>query len=57
MQIDGVAASTAFVWTAEMVDSFREELEKLVVLDFLIRNTCVSLSLLSLLLLPRISHV
>ncbi|GAA6055340.1 hypothetical protein JCM3770_005297 [Rhodotorula araucariae] len=28
-----------FVWTADMIHSFREELEKLVVLDFLIRNT------------------
>ncbi|GAA5933140.1 hypothetical protein JCM1841_003689 [Sporobolomyces salmonicolor] len=28
-----------FEWTPEMVVSFREELEKLVILDFLIRNT------------------
>lgn len=30
-----------FEWTEDMVSSFRHELEKLVILDFLIRNTCV----------------
>ncbi|GAA5935777.1 hypothetical protein JCM3775_007326 [Rhodotorula graminis] len=39
MRVDAASASTAFEWTVEMVESFREELEKLVVLDFLIRNT------------------
>ncbi|GAA5843516.1 hypothetical protein JCM9279_000777 [Rhodotorula babjevae] len=39
MRVGGAAASAAFAWTVEMVESFREELEKLVVLDFLIRNT------------------
>ncbi|SCV72302.1 BQ2448_4996 [Microbotryum intermedium] len=28
-----------FKWTEEMLESFREELEKLVILDFIIRNT------------------
>ncbi|BGP40564.1 Phosphatidylinositol 4-kinase LSB6 [Rhodotorula kratochvilovae] len=37
MHVDGEEG--VFEWTAETVDSFREELEKLVVLDFLIRNT------------------
>lgn len=30
-----------FEWTAELLLSFREQLEKLVVLDYLMRNTCV----------------
>lgn len=30
---------TEFKWTAEMMTSFRLQLEKLVILDFLIRNT------------------
>ncbi|SCZ87958.1 BZ3500_MvSof-1268-A1-R1_Chr2-1g04091 [Microbotryum saponariae] len=30
---------TGFKWTEEMLESFREELEKLVILDFIIRNT------------------
>lgn len=46
MSVDGGSRQPgAFAWTAGMVDSFREELEKLVVLDVLIRNTCVVLSL------------
>ena len=28
-----------FRWTEELMDSFREQLEQLVVLDYLIRNT------------------
>ncbi|GAA5896804.1 hypothetical protein JCM8208_007095 [Rhodotorula glutinis] len=39
MRAGGSPSGTAFEWTTEMVESFREELEKLVVLDFLIRNT------------------
>ncbi|SGZ30410.1 BQ5605_C048g12353 [Microbotryum silenes-dioicae] len=41
--LSGGASTTpdeaGFKWTEEMLESFREELEKLVILDFIIRNT------------------